>query len=173
MNLRAPRQSAEPQEVLMSEQVIRPTLKWVRFAYTVWFLIAFVAVLVCNNYWKGEYLEWVAAGVGVLWILWPLRLQIRRRMTKLVIEGDKLRLEVGLISKTTRTLQLSKIQDLTVKQTLIQRMLKLGDLQLETAGESGPLVIRNLDYPQALADQIMELAREQQPPQTKRKEQKN
>jgi len=157
----------------MSEQVIRPTLKWVRFAYTVWFLIAFVAVLVCNNYWKGQYLEWVAAALGVLWIAWPLRLQVRRRMTKLVIEADKLRVEVGLFSKTTRTFQLSKIQDITVQQTLLQRMLKLGDLSLETAGESGPLMIRNLDHPQVVADQIMELAREQQPPQPKRKEQKN
>ncbi|MGC8793735.1 MAG: PH domain-containing protein [Bryobacteraceae bacterium] len=157
----------------MSEIVIRPTLKWVRFAYTVWFLIAFVSVLICNNYWQGRHLEWVAVAVVVLWAAWPLRLQIRRRLTKLVIEGDKLRLEVGLLSKTTRTLHLSKIQDITVKQTMTQRLLKLGDLALETAGESGPLVMRNLDYPQAVADQIMDLAREQQPPQPKRKEQKS
>lgn len=156
----------------MSEMVVRPTLKWVRFAYTVWFLFAFVLVLVCNNYWQGKHLEWVALAVGIVWAVWPLRLQIRRRMTKLIVEDDKLRLEVGLLSKTTRTLQLSKIQDITVKQSPLQRLLQLGDLSLETAGESGPLLVRNLDQPQALADQIMDLARGQQPP-AKRKESKN
>lgn len=156
----------------MSEMVVRPTLKWVRFAYTVWFLFAFVLVLVCNNYWQGKHLEWVALAVGIVWAVWPLRLQIRRRMTKLIVEDDKLRLEVGLLSKTTRTLQLSKIQDITVKQSPLQRLLQLGDLSLETAGESGPLLVRNLDQPQALADQIMDLARGQQPP-GKRKESKN
>ncbi len=156
----------------MSEMVVRPTLKWVRFAYTVWFLFAFVLVLVCNNYWQGKHLEWVALAVGVVWLVWPLRLQIRRRMTKMIVEDDKLRVEVGLLSKTTRTLQLSKIQDITVRQTFMQRLLKLGDLSLETAGESGPLLVRNLDQPQILADQIMDLARGQQPP-AKRKESKS
>ncbi len=156
----------------MSEMTVRPTLKWVRFAYTVWFLIAFALVLICNNYWDGKYLEWVALGVGLLWLAWPLPLQIRRRMTKLIIEDDRLRLEAGLFSKTTRTLQLSKIQDITVRQSLVQRMLNLGDLALETAGESGALLVRDLDQPQVVADQIMDLARGQQP-QAKRKESKN
>ncbi len=156
----------------MSEMTVRPTLKWVRFAYTVWFLIAFALVLICNNYWDGKYLEWVALGVGLLWLAWPLPLQIRRRMTKLIIEDDRLRLEAGLFSKTTRTLQLSKIQDVTVRQSLVQRMLNLGDLALETAGESGALLVRDLDQPQVVADQIMDLARGQQP-QAKRKESKN
>ncbi|MCS7315531.1 MAG: PH domain-containing protein [Bryobacterales bacterium] len=156
----------------MSGMTVRPTLKWVRLAYTVWFLIAFVLVLVCNNYWEGKHLEWVALAVGALWLVWPFRLQIRRRMTKLIIEEDRLRLEEGLLSKTTRTLQLSKIQDITVRQTLVQRLWRLGDLSLETAADSGGLLIRNLDEPQALADQIMDLVRGQQA-QTKRKESKS
>ncbi len=155
----------------MNEMTVRPTLKWVRFAYTIWFLIAFALVLVANNYWHGKNLEWVALGVGLLWLAWPLRLQIRRRMTKLILQEDKLRLEFGLLSKTTHTLQLSKIQDITVRQTLLQRILRLGDLALETAGDSGALLIRDFDQPQVLADQIMDLAREQPPP-AKRKEPK-
>lgn len=147
----------------MDDTVIRPTLKWVRFSYTTWFLIAFVLVLVWNNYLKDKPLWPVALALLLLWILWPLRLQIRRRFTKLVIEGDKLRFETGVLSKTSRSLQLAKIQDVTVRQSLGQRILGIGDLSIETAGETGRLTMFQLDNPQAVADQIMDQVRDQQP----------
>lgn len=145
----------------MDEIVIRPTIKWVRFAYTCWFLIGFVLIFVKNNYLPDQPLWPVWVVVGLLWILWPLRLQVRRRFTRLILEGDKLRYEVGVLSKTTRTLQVSKIQDVTVTQSLWQRLAGTGDVAIETAGESGPIVIRELDQPQAVADQIMDWTREQ------------
>lgn len=145
----------------MDSVVIRPTLKWVRFGYTCWFLLAFIAIFVRNNYYKDFPLWPVFSVIAALWIVWPLRLQIRRRFTKLIIEADKLRFETGVISKTTRTLQLTKIQDVTVTQSLIQRLTGTGDLLIETAGETGRLMMHDLDQPQAVADQIMDWAREQ------------
>jgi len=153
----------------MADTVIRPTQKWVRLSYTIWFLLAFVLVFTWNNYLP-EKPFWVpVAVIAALWLIWPLRLQIRRRFTKMILEGDKLRLEVGVFSKTTRTLQLSKIQDVSVKQTLTQRLWGVGDLGIETAGESGRMTISDIDQPQSIADQLMDRAREQQP-QAKRKE---
>lgn len=146
----------------MSDTVVRPTQKWVRFSYTVWFIIGFVAVFVWNNYLKEQPLWPVGVVVAALWILWPLRMQIRRRFTKLILEGERLRFETGVFSRTTRTLQLAKIQDITVQQTFLQRLLDLGNVAIRTAAESEPLVIANLDQPQAIADQIMDAARDQQ-----------
>ncbi len=147
----------------MSDTLIRPTLKWVRFGYTCWFVISFIVVFAKNNYLP-EWPFWPVGAVVVgLWIVWPLRLQIRRRFTKLIVEGDKLRFETGLISKTTRTLQLGKIQDVMVRQTLIQRLAGIGDLSIETAGESGTLTMHDLDQPQGVADQIMDWSRERPP----------
>jgi len=154
----------------MSDMTIHPTQKWVRFSYTVWFLISFAAVFVWNNYLKEEPLWPVAAVVALLWIVWPLRMQIRRRFTKLSLEGDRLRFETGVLAKTTRTLQLNKIQDITVRQTLFQRLLDLGDLAIETAGEGGRLVVASLDQPQEVADQIMDAARDKQ---AKRREERD
>ncbi|MEK7403725.1 MAG: PH domain-containing protein [Acidobacteriota bacterium] len=147
----------------MADTIIRPTLKWVRFGYTLWFLIAFVAIFAWNNYLPDRPFWPVAVGVAALWALWPLRLQILRRLTRITIAGDKLRYEAGLFSKTTRTLQLAKIQDVTVNQSLGQRMLGIGDLSIETAGETSRLTIRNIDQPQELADQILDWSHEQQP----------
>ena len=70
--------------------------------------------------------------------------------------GDKLRYETGMLSKATRTIQLSKVQDVTVRQSVAQRMGGVGDLSIETAGETSRLTFPNIDGPQAIADKIID-----------------
>ena len=70
----------------------------------------------------------------------------------------RLRYEVGITSKTTRNIQLYKVQDVRVDQRLVQRLWKVGDLSIETAGGASHEKIRNVDDPQALADNIMNRA---------------
>ena len=80
---------------------------------------------------------------------------------KLEIFGDRLRYESGFLAKTTRTMELAKVQDVRVDQTLGQRMIRVGDLSFETAGGSSRIVIRSIDNPQMAADHILELAKAQ------------
>ena len=44
----------------------------------------------------------------------------------------------------------------TVRQSLAQRMGGVGDLSIETAGESSRLTFPNIDGPQAIADRIID-----------------
>ena len=62
------------------------------------------------------------------------------------------------MSKSTRLIQLPKVQDVRVLQSMGQRMLSVGDISIETAGENSRLVVENLDSPQQLAEQITDLA---------------
>ena len=39
-------------------------------------------------------------------------------------------------------------------QSLTQRMMNVGDMSIETAGESSRLVVENLDAPRQLAEQL-------------------
>ena len=75
--------------------------------------------------------------------------------TKTTITGERLRYESGVASKSTRTIQLSKVQDVRVDQALSQRMFGVGDISIETAGEASRLTLVNIDNPQALADEIL------------------
>jgi uncharacterized membrane protein YdbT with pleckstrin-like domain len=86
---------------------------------------------------------------------------IRRRTTKLAVVGERIRYEAGLFSKTTRIIELTKVQDVRVDQTLSQRMVNVGNLSLETAGESSRIVMTSIDGPKEAAEQILELARAQ------------
>lgn len=100
---------------------------------------------------------WVPA-LSLVLFLWPASKHIRRRLTRMTLSGDKLRYESGFLSKTTRTIQLSKIQDVRVDQSFAQRLLGAGDISIETAGETSRLTMQNVDRPQEVADYVMDAA---------------
>jgi uncharacterized membrane protein YdbT with pleckstrin-like domain len=133
--------------------MIRPSLKFIQLAYLAVGLLAIaigIAVYAQTDTLYGF--------IALLLLVWPLWKHARRQFTKITIDGDKLRYEVGLLSKITRTIQLSKVQDVTVRQSIGQRLLRIGDLSIETAGETSRLTIINIDGPQETADRIMEFA---------------
>jgi len=135
---------------------IRPTVKFIVLRLIVTGLI-FVAIEVAYFVYGTAIawlspLPWVAPLVFV-----PVLVQaVRRQATTVTIISDRLRYEVGTFSKSTRTIQLPKVQDVRVDQRLWQRFFKVGNLSIETAGEASRLTIPDLDDPQALADTILD-----------------
>jgi len=138
----------------MAETIIRPTMKFIKVGYAAVLLII-IALSIATLAW--QWPPWLAWISGVL-LLWPLKRHLENRMTKITILEDKLRFDTGFLTKTTRTILVSRIQDITVSQRVRQRMLGVGDLSIETAGETSRLTIENIDSPQAFADEIHGLA---------------
>jgi uncharacterized membrane protein YdbT with pleckstrin-like domain len=142
----------------VSDRIIRPTSKFLKAGAIL--LAAVVAGLEIAYFAKmrdERDLDALAAVLPLV-LLWPAVRWMRRRFTKAVVAGDRLRYETGLASKSTRNIHLMKIQDVRVDQTVIQRMFSVGDLSIETAGESSRLVISNIDDPQQVADELMTLS---------------
>ena len=140
---------------------VRPSLKFVLMGYAACGLLEIAAVA-----------AWLLAGyeVALIWtpLALPLALQamvairhVRRASELLTIADGRLRYESGLAAKTTRTMELEKIQDVRVDQTLAQRLFGTGDLTLETAGETSQLRMPCVDRPRETADRILDLARNQ------------
>jgi uncharacterized membrane protein YdbT with pleckstrin-like domain len=136
----------------MTEVIIRPTLKFIKAAY-----VAVVLAIAVAGWFATQAMvpEWTPA-VAALLLLWPAERHIRRQSTKVILSGDKLRYEAGFLSKSTRTISLAKVQDVSVHQTVGQRITNTGDLAIETAGESSRLTVRSIDHPQKIADEIHE-----------------
>ena len=139
----------------MEEIVIRPSMKLVRAGYTLVFGVIFVCVFIyANNKAFENTTAWVLL-LPALLLIWPLKYHILRKFTRMTLSGDKLRYETGILSRSKRNIQLTKVQDVRVDQTLVQRMLRTGNLSVETAGETSLLTMRNVDNPDLLAEELL------------------
>jgi uncharacterized membrane protein YdbT with pleckstrin-like domain len=139
----------------MEEIVIRPSMKLVRAGYTLVFGVIFVCVFVYANIKAFENTTaWVLL-VPALLLIWPLKYHILRRFTRMTLSGDKLCYETGILSRSKRNIQLTKVQDVRVDQSLAQRMLRTGNLSVETAGETSLLTMRNVDNPDLVAEELL------------------
>jgi len=137
----------------MKDSLIRPSMKTVRAAYLLAFAVFGAGVWLYYRYAEDQP-AWLIA-VPLLAFFAPLQMHLRRRFVSLRLHEGHLTIETGFLSRTRRTVDMAKIQDLTVGQTLGQRLLGVGDLRLESAGESGAMGIRNVDRPRELADSIL------------------
>jgi uncharacterized membrane protein YdbT with pleckstrin-like domain len=140
----------------VTELIVHPTAKFIKAGAILAAIVVLGVEIAYVAKWRGnEALTWVPI-VAPLVLLWPAERWLRRRFTKATFTADhRLRYEVGITSKTTRNIQLYKVQDARVDQRLIQRLWKVGNLSIETAGGTSRLIIPNVDNPQALADNIM------------------
>jgi membrane protein YdbS with pleckstrin-like domain len=138
---------------------VRQSLKGVKIAY-----ILVVVLAVALAAWLRTFdpppvpLKIVMLLPAALLLLTGVR-HLRRRTTCLDVQGDRLRYEAGLFSKTSRIMELAKVQDVRFDQSFGQRIINTGDLSLETAGESSRIVMPSIDRPKEVAEHILELAR--------------
>jgi uncharacterized membrane protein YdbT with pleckstrin-like domain len=141
----------------MADIVIRPSMKFINTGYVITIIVAAAGIVLTYQYLPPSYPNWIPA-LWLILFLWPIKRHIQRQSVKLTISGDKLRYETGLGSRSTRIIQLPKVQDVRVVQSVMQRMLGVGDISIETAGENSRLVVHNLDQPQQLAEQLTDLS---------------
>ena len=142
---------------------LRTSVKIIKIGYLLCVILAIAIAAYLFAIHNQDERLWALLAVPALGIIILAIRHTRRLLIKLTILEDRLRYEAGLLSKSTRTMELTKIQDVRVDQTLGQRMLDIGDLSLETAGESSRIVMRSIDNPHAAADRILELARAHRP----------
>lgn len=138
----------------MADVVIRPSMKFIKAGYVCALLAVVAAVIVHYKYIAPQHPQPILPIASLVLLLWPIKRHLRRQTITLTLAGDKLRYETGLASKSIRIIQLPKVQDVRVLQSLWQRVFDVGDISIETAGENSRLVVDNLDGPRPLAEQI-------------------
>jgi putative membrane protein len=141
---------------------LRSSVKLIKAAYLLAGLLA-VAVL-AYSYTQptigGQTTYWLLVIPGIVLLMAGFK-HLIRLATTLTITEDRVRYETGVLSKSTRVMELSKVQDVRVDQRLGQRILGIGNVSLETAGETSRIEMANIDQPQKIADHILELTRAQ------------
>ena len=87
----------------------------------------------------------LAVVVAALLLLLRLSLLpfLRWRGTRLVLTDERLSLSGGVLRRSGRDVPLSRVDEVLVSRSLLQRLQGCGDLQV-TAGDAAPLVVRDL-----------------------------
>jgi membrane protein YdbS with pleckstrin-like domain len=142
----------------LPDLTVRPTAKFLKAGAILAGLTFLALEYFCLTSWNAQVGSPLIMIAPVLILLWPAMRALKRRYTRVVIAGDRLRYETGMTHKSTRTIQLTKVQDVRVDQGLTQRMLNIGDISIETAGETSRLTVPNVDNAQALVEEILNRA---------------
>lgn len=101
------------------------------------------------------YVIAAAALVLVLWqTLWPILLW---RTTHHVFTNERVILQHGVFSRDRRDIPLGRVNDHSMSQTFIERMLGCGTLTIESAGERGQSVLRDMPDVEKVQTTLYEL----------------
>lgn len=141
--------------------VVRPSTKLIVPHYVIAGLFFVAAAVVYVKYPDKTNLAVALLVIALAWDAATIVAHLKRRFVTLTLDNDRLRYEEGIMSKSTRSLNLAKIQDVRVDQTITERLLSVGTLTMETAGETGRLTMTNIDNPQQVADHILALSRQE------------
>jgi len=79
---------------------------------------------------------------------------LRRRTTNFVLTTDRLVLRSGILAKRGKEIPLERINDITFHQTVFERLIRAGDLMIESAGQSGQEVFVGLPGPERVQNAL-------------------
>ncbi|MCH7760287.1 PH domain-containing protein [candidate division TA06 bacterium] len=72
------------------------------------------------------------------WLIIPLIVAFWKRAALVLrVYGDRVVLEKGVLSKNVKDIFITDIRTIDTKQSLLQRIFKIGDVMIATAGTSG------------------------------------
>lgn len=89
-----------------------------------------------------------AIPIGIPLLFWFLQCKACR----VKVENGELLIEKGLLSKDRTEIKISNIRTVKMKQSLFQRMLGTGDIEVYTAGDSPEAAAQDMPRPSELRD---------------------
>lgn len=95
-----------------------------------------------------------ALGLAVVALLYFLARYAQWLTTDFVLTTDRLIYRKGVLSRQGREIPLERLNDVSYKQTLFQRMMLAGDILVESAGEQGQSQYGHFARPQDVQNEI-------------------
>jgi uncharacterized membrane protein YdbT with pleckstrin-like domain len=81
---------------------------------------------------------WFAAATAVGLVLTYVVGWIRRTTTRYLVTDRRIQIRTGLASRSERTTHVDRVQNVHMRQNVVQRLLGIGDVDWDTAGTDGP-----------------------------------
>jgi uncharacterized membrane protein YdbT with pleckstrin-like domain len=81
-------------------------------------------------------------GIGIWWIV--------SKGKRLAVSDSEILLESGLLSKQRTQLNVGSVRTVRISQTMFQRMLDVGDVEIFSAGDYAEIAVRGMPRPNAV-----------------------
>ena len=131
----------------------RPTIFFVVAAYT---SAAFAATLLTA---LSAYIGWpafVSLLLALPFLLIAFLRHLKRNTIGYTLTNSKIEITQGILVRTTRSIPLPSVQNVTVSTTILQRLFGFGDLVIDDASAGGgATILRNIPDPRRHADLLL------------------
>lgn len=148
------------EEVVMA---MRPHWKEMVWPAIVLVVVSPVATYVAAVVPDGSAQKWLRLAIAVVavlvilrWTVWPF---LKWITTSYVVTDRRIITRVGVIARLGRDMPISRINDVTFEHSgILERMLGCGTLIVESAGERGQLVLRDVPRVEEVQRDVYRLA---------------
>ena len=151
---------AFPEDVLSGDERVVMHLHphWKALIRPVFVTLVAIAVVVVGGIWLGTpglIGAGVLALVAIVWLaLWPYLVW---KTTHYVFTNERVLLQTGVFSRNRRDIPVNRINDHSMSQTFIERMLGCGTLTIESAGERGQSVLSDIPHVERVQTALYEI----------------
>ncbi len=133
---------------------ISPTLKFVKGGYVLAAAGSLLIAAIASAFSLLTPLWAMLAGLPIFLI--PAFFHFKQKLIRYSLTDTKLEIDKGFISRTTRSIPIRRIQDVTVSASVAQRMLGFGDVMIDNAGDDGDkIVLKNINTPKRYAEVLL------------------
>lgn len=151
---------AFPQDVLTSDEhaVAHLHPHWKAMVRPVFVLVLALAAVIASYVLlplTATYVVAAVALVAVVWLsLWPFAVW---RSTHYVFTNERVLLQSGVFSRDRRDIPLARVNDHSMNQSFVERILGCGTLTIESAGERGQSVLTDIPGVEKVQTMLYEL----------------
>jgi uncharacterized membrane protein YdbT with pleckstrin-like domain len=125
-------------------------------------LVALVVVVLAllflpdNGFGTGS--RYVVGAIALLLVVWlSVKPFLARQTTHYVFTDQRVLVQTGILSRDRRDIPLNRINDHTMNQHFIERLLGTGTLTIESAGERGQSVLADIPHVERVQTTLYEL----------------
>jgi uncharacterized membrane protein YdbT with pleckstrin-like domain len=119
-------------------------------------LVGLAAVFVVVNVLRPaepmlDYASGIPVAIALVWFGYRFTVW---KTTHFVVTSDRVIYRSGVVSKAGQNIPLERINNVAFSQSILERMLRVGDLTIESAGETGRQIFSDVYNPSAVENRI-------------------
>ena len=140
--------------------VIRVHRHWIVAVHALWIpivvlvLVAAADLFIHHQAFPRDVKLAVTLGVVALAGLWAIVVWVRWNSSSLTLTDQRVVLDSGILSRTSKVIALDRVQDVSTRQSLLGRILGYGAVEIDAAGAAGTELLDHLPMPNRIRDEV-------------------